>query len=383
MAKNKANRNAFGFGLDEDPILMETASNVFEVNTIDPSHKVRVRAPYAQELYDMIVGNASLSPNSEVALEVDSIMSGRVNSITKKEVSIDVDGKDNIYVPNNSVEAKYIANLGIGQLVDVLIADIKQEPFLIEGSLSKAVFKNVQSDLAEMSENKTVCTVVVSTLEHSGYTVTCTIRGNEVSIYMPKMQSSINKISVPKDLVGETINVLFIKSDDRDGGYVASRKAYLESRQKEVKAALRKDIPYEGKVTGTTNYGVFVEFNECLTGMIHKSNIHPDYAEILESIPVGTLIDFYFKEEIKNRLILTQFLRESLWDSIKVKQKITGVVKDVKNFGVLVKLDDETTGLIHTSELSKSNKTFTAGEEVTVRVLLVNREDRKIFLAVA
>ncbi len=34
---------------------------------------------------------------------------------------------------------------------------------------------------------------------------------------------------------------------------------------------LKYDIPYTGHVTGTTPFGIFVEFNECLTGMIHKA----------------------------------------------------------------------------------------------------------------
>jgi small subunit ribosomal protein S1 len=384
MAKKNKNRHAFsGFGLDSDPILMDSANSVFEVNTIDSTHKVNVRAPYAQELYDLIVGVESKSPNREVELKEEAMLTGVVTSISKKEVSIDVAGKDNVYIPNSMAESKYISNLSLGQTVEVLITNIKQEPFLIEGSISKAVFQKVQADLEEISNSKTVCTVTVQSLENNGYNVSTTIGGNEITLHMPRLQASINKIAVPKDLVGEVLNVLFVKSEDRDGGYVASRKAYLESRQVEARAALSKEIAYEGVVTGATTYGVFVEFNECLTGMIHKANIHPAYADIIETIPAGTLIDFYVKEVIKDRIILTQFLRESLWDNIKVKQKLTGVVKDVKNFGVLIKLDDETTGLIHTSELAKIDRTFVKDQEVSVRVLLVNRDERKIFLAVA
>jgi small subunit ribosomal protein S1 len=384
MAKKNKNRHAFsGFGLDSDPILMDSANSVFEVNTIDSNHKVNVRAPYAQELYDLIVGVESKSPNSEVELKEEAMLTGVVTSISKKEVSIDIAGKDNVYIPNSMVESKYISNLSLGQTIDVFITNIKQEPFLIEGSIAKAVFQKVQADLEEISNSKTVCTVTVQSLENNGYNVSTTIGGNEITLHMPRLQASINKIAVPKDLVGEVLNVLFVKSEDRDGGYVASRKAYLESRQVEARAALSKEIAYEGVVTGATTYGVFVEFNECLTGMIHKANIHPAYADIIETIPAGTLIDFYVKEVIKDRIILTQFLRESLWDNIKVKQKLTGVVKDVKNFGVLIKLDDETTGLIHTSELAKIDRTFVKDQEVNVRVLLVNRDERKIFLAVA
>jgi ribosomal protein S1 len=82
-------------------------------------------------------------------------------------------------------------------------------------------------------------------------------------------------------------------------------------------------------------------------------------------------------------LILTQILRETLWDNIKNGQLIDGKVKDVKQFGTLVNLDDETVGLIHTSEMEKLGKRFQQGQDLKVKVLSVDRTSRKIFLTIA
>jgi ribosomal protein S1 len=94
---------------------------------------------------------------------------------------------------------------------------------------------------------------------------------------------------------------------------------------------LNYELSYTGHVTGTTPFGVFVEFNECLTGMIHKANVHPDWQDKLSDIKPGFSIEFYIKEIIKDKgapkLILTQILRETLWDNIKNGQVI-GRVKD-------------------------------------------------------
>jgi ribosomal protein S1 len=76
-------------------------------------------------------------------------------------------------------------------------------------------------------------------------------------------------------------------------------------------------------------------------------------------------------------------LRETLWDTIKNGQVIDGVVKETKQFGVLVSLDEETMGLIHTSEVEKINKKFVSGQDLKVKVLAVDRQNRKIFLTVA
>jgi ribosomal protein S1 len=75
-------------------------------------------------------------------------------------------------------------------------------------------------------------------------------------------------------------------------------------------------------------------------------------------------------------------LRDTLWDSIKNGQVIEGTVKDTKAFGTLVNLDDETIGLIHTSEMEKLGRKFGPGQSIKVKVLSVDRLSRKIFLTV-
>jgi small subunit ribosomal protein S1 len=114
---------------------------------------------------------------------------------------------------------------------------------------------------------------------------------------------------------------------------------------------------------------------------------NPDWQERINEIKPGFEITFYIKEIIRDKhypkLILTQILRETLWDTIKNGQVIEGTVKDVKPFGTLVNLDEETVGLIHTSEMEKLKKRFEAGQDLKVKVLSVDRTSRKIFLTVA
>jgi len=96
-------------------------------------------------------------------------------------------------------------------------------------------------------------------------------------------------------------------------------------------------------------------------------------------------IQFYIKEIIKDsKIILTQILRETLWDSIKIGQLLTGKIKDNKQFGTLVFLDDETIGLVHNSELEKAGgRTYNEGQTIKVKVIAIDRSVRKIYLAVA
>jgi small subunit ribosomal protein S1 len=200
---------------------------------------------------------------------------------------------------------------------------------------------------------------------------------------MPNTLAGINKLFDPNSIVGQTFEVMIESYSEQEGTYIVSRRKYLQSLIPSAIGQLEYGIPYKGFVTGTTPFGVFVEFNDCLTGMIHKANIDPDWQNKIQEIRPGYEIEFYIKEIIKEKIILTQILRETLWDNIKNGQIIEGTVKDVKPFGTLVNLDEETVGLIHTSEIERLKKKFQSGQEIKVKVLSVDRSSRKIFLTVA
>ena len=159
---------------------------------------------------------------------------------------------------------------------------------------------------------------------------------------MPNTLAGINKLYDPNSIVGQTFEVMIESYAEQEGTYIVSRRKYLQSLIPTAIKQLKYGEVYSGHVTGTTPFGVFVEFNECLTGMIHKANVNPEWQEKLTSIKPGFNIEFYIKEVIKDKIILTQILRETLWDNIKNGQTLSGVVRETKQFGTLVSLDDET-----------------------------------------
>ena len=59
-------------------------------------------------------------------------------------------------------------------------------------------------------------------------------------------------------------------------------------------------------------------------------------------------------------------------------------MKDNKQFGTLLWLDEskETIGLLHNSELEKVGKSYTLNQSVKVKVIAIERMNRKIYLSV-
>jgi len=289
--------------------------------------------------------------------------------------------KDNIRIDDKISESKYFKSIEEGDSVDVLIVDINQDNFFIKGSVASLYETRAHQNLLAIEEGQSVIANVKS-LNPAGYEVELLHGGVTLPGFMPNTLAGINKLYDPNSIIGQSFQVMIESYAEQEGTYIVSRRKYLQTLIPDAISSLEYGYVYKGHVTGTTPFGVFVEFNDCLTGMIHKANVDPDWQDRITSIKPGFPIEFYIKEVIKDKIILTQILRETLWDTIKNGQIIEGTVKDTKQFGALVNLDDETVGLIHTSELEKVGKKFSAGQSIKVRVLSVDRLNRKIFLTV-
>lgn len=290
--------------------------------------------------------------------------------------------KDDIRVESKQSEAKYLKNCEVGDQVDVLITSVKHDHFFIKGSIASLYETRAHENLKSLEEGESV-TVYVKSLNPAGYDVDVMNGGVTLPGFMPNTLAGINKLYNPNSIVGDTFQVMIESYSEHEGTYIVSRRKYLQTLIPEAIKELEFNHLYSGNVTGTTPFGIFVEFNDCLTGMIHKANVTEEWQNRISEIKPGQAIEFYVKEIIKDKIILTQVLRETLWDTIYNGQVLNGKVKDVKQFGTLVILDDETVGLIHTSEMEKISKRFTAEQEIKVRVLSVDRQSRKIFLTLA
>ena len=287
--------------------------------------------------------------------------------------------KDDVRIENKPGEAKYLNSIEVGEQVDLLITEVVQSTYFIKGSIASLYESRAHENMKSLEEGESV-TAYIRALNPAGYDVELTNGGVTLPAFMPNTLAGINKLYDPSSIIGDTFQVMVESFSEHEGTYIVSRRKYLQSLIPDEISNLEFNTLYGGRVTGTTPFGIFVEFNECLTGMIHKANVTEEWQNRISEIKPGQQIEFYIKEIIKDKIILTQVLRETLWDTIKNGQLIEGRVKDVKQFGTLVILDDETVGLIHTSEMEKLGKKFTSGQDIKVKVLSVDRSSRKIFL---
>lgn len=329
--------------------------------------------PYAKQMYNLYSGSFSNPSEGEVVSAIYINADGN-------DILFDAGYKDYIRIPKDRGEIKYVDGVSNGTPMSVMIDRVSNDPFYITGTLSGIHERTMRIELDALEDNGFI-TAYVKSMNPAGYDMEITKDGYCIQAFMPNTLAGVNKLWNPESIVGESFEVCVESFSDEKGTYIVSRRKYLLSLVPVEIKKLDTETVYSGHVTGTTKFGVFVEFNECLTGMIHITNMNPAFVDSIQSIQPGTPIEFYVKEIIRDKIILTQIFKESLWDNISVGQKIGGTVKEIKSFGALISLNEETVGLIHKSEMDRIGKELSVGSSVNVRITTIDKLNRKIILS--
>ena len=182
----------------------------------------------------------------------------------------------------------------------------------------------------------------------------------------------------------------------------ASRKISLGMKQTapnpwdmvEGKYAIGTHI--EGKVKSLTDFGAFIGLEEGIDGLIHISDMswtkhikHP--SELFKKGQKVEAVVLRIDKE-KERLSLGyKQLKSDPWDDeipsrYAVGDVAVGKISKVADFGIFVELDGGVEGLIHISETgldaqAKLEERFKLQDEVTAKIIKVDREERKIALS--
>jgi small subunit ribosomal protein S1 len=151
----------------------------------------------------------------------------------------------------------------------------------------------------------------------------------------------------------------------------------------------------KGKVRNLTSYGAFVELEEGIDGMVHVSDMswtrkinHPS-----EMLKKGDEVEATVLEvDRANQRIALGMMQLEIdpWEKIetlyKVGDLVQGKVTKLASFGVFVGLQHEIDGLVHISQISeerveKIKNTFKVGQDVSARVVKIDRNERHIGLS--
>jgi len=349
-------------------------------------HRVYCRESYAQEMYNLLESfevNHAIKSN----INVGEIHEGIIYAVTQDTITVDIGYRELVYVKSDK-EPQRIKELSPGEETAVLITNTDNA--FISGSISGGVKQKVFMDLRAGVEAGDTAWVglVKEMIENGGYVVE--VQG--IECFMPGSLAGINKLADFESIIGQELYVVPVSFSAGRGTIVVSHRKYLQALIPQEIEKIKENAGEEitGNVTGTAKYGVFVEFNRCLTGMIHKNDLDPETFEKFKKreIMPADEVTFKVKDVISNtKITLTQIdnVQTSPWDDITSRYKIPAVVKAQvkakKDYGLFVTIEDGVTGLLHVSELGEDvMKVFNPGDEITVKITRIEEETQKVFL---
>lgn len=372
-----------------------------KIKGLDQKTKVFSREPYAQEQFDLYNQSISKSIKKDLS-KGDCVAVVEISHIDKDKMTIELLGGLSVDIDLNR-EKRFIQIYGYqnpSEFANVLANPEIRKNFVSSGfyafvmesspslkiSLWQGHIKKTKEDFMEQvySPSKAYVAKVLSA-NRGGYFVE--VQG--VEAFMPGSLAAPNKIADFQTLVGKEVIVMIEDFLTEMNSFIVSHKKYIEHVLPKKISELNMNSIYSGTITGTSKYGIFVEFGEIFTGLLHHSKMKEITAEKFKNreFKAGDTIEFYLGEITRdNRIILTE---ESPGEKKKRIETFIEINKDkileaniaaIMAFGVIVNIDD-ISGIIPIKEFKLrkiSTKNFVIGDSIKVKFLEL-KEDRITF----
>ena len=370
------------------------------INGNNQKNKCFSREPYAQKLFDVFT-NQDTNLIKKDLKKGDIVRATDIFNIKEQHIDIELTGGLVVTV-DLTREKKFIQVYGYSSYKDFLINLKNKEViksiiekglnvYILESSPSVKIslwqghLKSVRDEFMQQIQNPiNAYTAKVIEANRGGFFVE--VQGIEA--FMPGSLAAPNKIVDFQSYIGKEIIVMIEDYLKEMNSFIVSHKKYLTHILPAKIQELDLMKKYSGLVTGTSKYGIFIEFHELFTGLLHTSKMDEEIKLLFNSrnIKAGEFIEFYISEITKdNRIILTKENPEEKLKKIQMfilesKDKILeSTVAAVMNFGIIVTVDNDVTGLIPIFDFKKNKimaNNFIVGDKINV--VFDNYENEKI-----
>jgi len=332
-------------------------------------------------------------------LTAGEVVTGKVLSLRKHEVLIDLGAQGVGYVPRR--EVGFSRSLKEGDEVTASIVDAELENGYSLLSLRKAAKDRGWEEISAILERGDVIEVSPYDANRGGLLVEFEgVRGflpvSQLSAeHYPRVGSSDKDEILQRlnSLVGQTLKVRILDSDRKANKLIFSEKEAIKDGLADRLEKLKVGDTVKGVVTGVVDYGAFVNV-EGIEGLVHISEISWERVNNpSDYLKVGQTIEAKIISIDKDRLSLSiKQLTQDPWldevEQFKPGDNIEGTVTRITPFGAFVQISPAVEALVHISELGDGNdvdpeKVFTLNERKNFIVLDVDKENRKISLSLA
>ena len=326
------------------------------------------------------------------------IRKGIVKNITDFGAFIDLNGLDGLLHITDMSWGRLghpSEILKVGQELDVVVLDVNKEKERVSLGLKQKLANPWDSIETKFPIGQKVKGKVVSLVPYGAFVQL--EPGVEGLIHVTEL-SWTKRVAKPSDVLKQDQEVeAVVLGINREEQKISLGVRQLESNPWDGAAAkYTVGTKVKGQVRNLTSYGAFVELEEGIDGMVHVSDMswtrkinHPSEMMKKGDIVEATVLEV---DRPNQRIALgMKQLETDPWANIetlyKVGDLVQGKVTKLASFGAFVGLQHEIDGLVHISQISeervdKIKNVLKPGQEVSARVVKIDKNERRIGLSI-
>ena len=329
--------------------------------------------------------------------EAEEIIDGTIIAKAKGGLTVDIGLK--AFLPGSQIDLRPIRNLEklIGEVFQMRIIKMNKKRGNIVLSRRALLEEKRQNSRAEtlqqLEENSLIAGVVKNITE---YGIFVDLGGIDGLLHITDM--SWGRVNHPSEMfsMGDKLEVMVLKFDKEKERVSLGLKQITADPWVSVDEKYPINKKIKGKVVSITDYGVFVELEKGIEGLVHISEMswsrHIKHPSKIVSIrdEVDAVVLTLDKEKKRISLGMKQ-MEANPWVEIEEKYpvgtEVIGTIRNLTDFGAFIELEDGVDGLIHISDLSwkkikHPSETLKKKDEVKAMVLNIDKENCRISLGV-
>jgi len=210
---------------------------------------------------------------------------------------------------------------------------------------------------------------------------------------------SWGRVQKPSDMFqcGDIIKVKVLKYDKESERVSLGLKQIQKDPWNDVPNEFAVGDTVQGKVVSLTDYGIFIELQPGVEGLIHVSEMswnkrirHPSKIVNIGQMVSAVILDI--DTSTKRISLGMKQAQPNPWlyleERYPIGTVIRGRIRNITEFGIFIHIEEGVDGLVHISDLSWTHKVkhpsevFQKGDEVEAVVLHIDPENRRFSLGI-
>ncbi|MFO0806335.1 MAG: 30S ribosomal protein S1 [Gemmataceae bacterium] len=206
-----------------------------------------------------------------------------------------------------------------------------------------------------------------------------------------------HRVTNPRDVVqiDQELEVYILHIDREKEKIALSLKHKTPSPWQNIEAKYPMNSRHEGEVVNIMPYGAFVKLEPGIEGLVHISEMSwvKRIADPKELVQIGDKVEVQvlnINHEKKEISLGMKQCQSNPWGDVAKKYPtgtvISGVVRNLTNYGAFIEIEEGIDGLLHVSDMSWTRKVSNPsevvqkGQKLTCQVLSVDQERKRVAL---